>query len=83
MMANVLDILLKWLREVVPSLLAAFTFGFKAGAKKKEELEKEIIKLTFSKEVLENAERVAKEFDGLSDSDIVKNVSSGRKPTNH
>lgn len=70
-MDRILDKLFQFIKEVLPGLLASFGLGYKAGAKDSQKLKENITDLELKLKHKENEDAIEKEFEGLSDSDVI------------
>lgn len=78
-MVEVLNRILDWLEKHAPGILLAFTFGFKRGAKKTEELETELLDTKLELEEEKNRRALLEANKGLDDASIIdRAIRKGR-----
>lgn len=75
-MKEIFDKFVTWLKEVLPSAYAVGMMVYSYMDRKLKEKEVELDKSELERKKLENEKAIADKYDGLSDADVIKSVTS-------
>lgn len=70
---------LEWLERVLPTILAAFGLGYKAGQGSTAKLESELSEVKLELKIKENHEQIERDNIGVSDVDGVNKIAGPKE----
>lgn len=79
MWAEVINKILSFLKETLPGLLAAFSFGRSLGNKKIHELESKLESTELKLDYKNNEAKIETKYSNMSDSDVIESVTKSKR----